>query len=92
MTSVRLYACKDGADNRLDYAYKCRECAVPGAENVAAVIPPIKTRVSIEAAGRDAVGYYKEGYAFSPMFTLGYTGTLKDKEVFTTWLKLARED
>ena len=28
----------------------------------------------------------------SPMFTLGYTGTLKDKEVFTTWLKLARED
>lgn len=46
----------------------------------------------MEAQGRDKEGYYKEGYAFSPMFTLGYNGTLKDKEVFTTWLNLARED
>lgn len=92
MTSVRLYAHKDGEANELLYAYKCRECAVPAADCVEAVIPPIKTSVSIEAKGRDAVGYYKEGYAFSPMFTLGYTGTLKEKEGFTTWLKLARED
>ena len=62
------------------------------ADEVAASIPPIKTRVSLEAQGEDKNGYFKEGYAFSPMFTLGYTGTLKEKEVFSTWLKLARED
>lgn len=92
MTCVRLYANKDGQDNALQYNYKCRECYVADAESVAAVIPPIKTRVTMEAQGRDKEGYYKEGYAFSPMFTLGYNGTLKDKEVFTTWLNLARED
>ncbi len=91
MTCVKLYAHKDGEDHELAYAYRCRECCVPAAESVAAVIPPIKTRVSLAAEGRDAAGYYKEGYAFSPMFTLGYTGTLKEKEVFRTWLRLARE-
>ncbi len=35
---------------------------------------------------------YGLNYAFSPMFTLGYTGTVKEKEMFTTWLKLARAD
>ena len=42
--------------------------------------------------GRDKTGYVKEGYAFSPMFTLGYTGKLRDKEVFETWLSLERVD
>lgn len=92
MTGIRLYADKDGERHELAYAYRCRECAVPAAEQVQAVIPPICTAVSMTASGRDAVGYYKEGYAFSPMFTLGYKGTIKDKEAFTTWLKLARED
>ena len=35
-------------------------------------------------------GYVKEGYAFSPMFTLGYRKTISDKEVFATWLNLAK--
>ena len=56
------------------------------------MVPPIRTVVSMTASGRDAAGYYKEGYAFSPMFTLGYKGIIKEKEAFTTWLKLARED
>lgn len=92
MTGIRLYADKDGDNHELDYAYLCRECVVPGAEQVRAVVPPIRTVVSMTASGRDAAGYYKEGYAFSPMFTLGYKGTIKEKEAFTTWLKLARED
>lgn len=92
MTGIRLYADKDGDGHELAYAYRCRECEVPGAEQVRAVVPPIRTVVSMTASGRDAVGYYKEGYAFSPMFTLGYKGTIKEKEAFTTWLKLARAD
>ena len=92
MTSVVLSAKKDSAETKLQYAYKCREFDLTGADEVAAVIPPIKTRVTLTAEGRDKSGYYKEGYAFSPMFTLGYTGALKEKEVFRTWLKLAREN
>ncbi len=90
MRSITLSARKGGEENTLQYAYKCREFALDAADEVAASIPPIHTRVSMEAQGRDKTGYYKEGYAFSPMFTLGYTGSLKEKEVFSTWLKLAR--
>ncbi len=90
MTCVTLSAKKGREEETLSYAYKCREHSLEGADEVAALIPPIKTRVSLEAQGRDKTGYYKEGYAFSPMFTLGYTGTLKEGEVFSTWLKLAR--
>ena len=92
MTGLTLSARKGEEENTLAYAYKCREFALDSADEVACVIPPIKTRVSLEAEGRNKQGYYKEGYAFSPMFTLGYTGVLKEKEVFSTWLKLARAD
>ncbi len=90
MTSVRLYAHKGAENHELAYAYKCRDCEVEAADSVEAVIPPIKTSVSLKAEGRGKVGYYREGYAFSPMFTLGYKGKLKEKEAFTTWLNLAR--
>ena len=92
MTPITLTARKGSEETALRYAYKCREFSLENADEVAASIPPIKTRVSLEAQGEDKNGYFKEGYAFSPMFTLGYTGTLKEKEVFSTWLKLARED
>ena len=92
MTSLRLSVRKGTVEHSLDYAYKCREQILSDADETSCVIPPIKTRVSLECQGRDKTGYYKEGYAFSPMFTLGYTGTLKEKEVFTTWLRLERAD
>ena len=92
MTSLRLSVRKGTVEHSLDYAYKCREQILSDADETSCVIPPIKTRVSLECQGRDKTGYYKEGYAFSPMFTLGYTGTFKEKEVFTTWLRLARAD
>ena len=71
-------------------SYKCREEGVKGATEVSAVIPEIETRVSMTASNADAEGYVKEGYAFSPMFTLGYRKTISDKEVFATWLNLAK--
>lgn len=92
MTCITLSAEKSGQTYPLSYAYRCREFSIPDADRVYAVIPPIKTRVSMTAEGRGKEGYYKEGYAFSPMFTLGYQGILKEKEVFTTWLKLEREN
>jgi hypothetical protein len=85
MTCITLKA----DEKEIRYEYKCREEAVAGAGEVSAVIPAIETRVSMTQTG-GAEGYIKEGYAFSPMFTLGYRKQIKDKEVFATWLNLQK--
>ncbi len=92
MTPVRLVI--DGEEKQeIAYEYKCREAAETGAKSVYALIPPIETKVSldVERKGEAAVsGYIKEGYAFSPMFTLGYTTQMKEGEVVKTWLSLEK--
>ncbi|MDF2512837.1 MAG: hypothetical protein K0S04_2703 [Herbinix sp.] len=90
MTNITL-ACTDEAQTReIKYAYKCREDQMAGAKEVYGIIPEIETKVSMTTNKRSSVGYIREGYAFSPMFTLGYTTRMRDKEVFTTWLKLEK--
>ena len=93
MSSLTLHI-EAGEDDSvtIPYEYKCREAAVPGAEVVSCTLPPIKTRVSMLANGRNKIGLVREGYAFSPMFTLGWERKLKEGEVFTTWLNLERAD
>ncbi|MCD8334430.1 MAG: hypothetical protein LUC35_03575 [Clostridiales bacterium] len=76
----------------IPYEYKCREASASGAERVLCKVPPIETLVSLTCQGREKEGYVKEGYAFGPMFTLGYIGKLREKEVFTTWLNLEKAD
>ncbi len=90
MTGIRLTAENEKEKKEILYAYKCREERLEGAKTVTAVIDAIDTRVSLSASEASASGYIREGYAFSPMFTLGYQTTLKDKEVFSTWLSLAK--
>ena len=90
MTSLTLTCKGKGEEKKIDYAYKCREAEIEGADSVEAVIPPIETKVSMRTSDEKATGYIREGYAFSPMFTLGYKTTLKDKEVVSTWLKLEK--
>lgn len=88
MTSLVLSVNRKDETKTIDYAYKCREESLEGAESVSCVVPPIQTKVSMRASKEDAVGYVKEGYAFSPMFTLGYVTTLKNADMVSTWLKL----
>ena len=57
-----------------------------------AVIPPIKTLVSVSAQAPGVTAYAQEGHAFSPMFTLGLRGKLSKGEELTTWLNLERAD
>ena len=90
MSSLSLEIDTDGNTIKLPYEYKCREESAGNAKRVSCTLPPIETKVSMECEGRDKAGYIKEGYAFSPMFTLGYTGKLQEKEVFTTWLNLEK--
>ena len=82
--------CKGSETKTIDYQYQCREEQLAGADEVSAVIPVIKTRVSMKTSSSAACGYIREGYAFSPMFTLGYTAELSDKEELTTWLSLEK--
>ena len=90
MSSLTLSVQKGGETKTLPYEYKCREMSLKDADQVSCLLPPIDTRVSMTCEGREKEGYFKEGYAFSPMFTLGYTGKLCEKEVFATWLNLEK--
>ena len=83
--------CEGSEPKELVYNYQCREESLAGAKEVSAVIPAIETKVSM-GASHGAEGYVWEGYAFSPMFTLGYQKQVSDKEVFATWLKLEKAD
>ena len=74
----------------MQYAYRCRELSKPGAAEAACTLPPIQTRVTLTCEGARKTGYVKEGYAFSPVFTLGYTAKLTKEEGITTWLRLER--
>jgi len=90
MTGITL-TCKGAEGNKeISYEYKCREEMMQGATEVSAVIPAIETKVSLTTDKADVEGYVREGYAFSPMFTLGYKTTLSDKEVVATWLNLEK--
>lgn len=90
MSGITLSAVKGGAVTALLYEYKCREEYVEGADRVEAVIPQIGTKVSLACDNNNATGYFREGYAFSPMFTLGYKVQINDKEVISTWLNLEK--
>ncbi|MBP3468776.1 MAG: hypothetical protein J6K26_04590, partial [Lachnospiraceae bacterium] len=89
MTGIVL-KCEGNDEKIIVYEYKCREESLVGADAVSAVIPPIETKVSMTASDNTAEGYIREGYAFSPMFTLGYKKKISDKEVFATWLNLEK--
>lgn len=92
MKGITLICKNEAKEINISYEYKCREEQLFGAKEVSATLPPIKTKVSMAADKGDALGYIKEGYAFSPMFTLGYTAALRDKEAISTWLRLEKAD
>ncbi len=90
MTGIVLTA--EGAEGKksIAYAYRNRTETVSAVRSLDAVIPPIETRVSF-GTHEDAEGYITEGYAFSPMFTLGLRKQLGKGEVLTSWLSLQKE-
>lgn len=90
MTGLTLCVEQGESREEIAYAYRCRELSRENAKRVSCTLPAIATYVSMTCRGREQAGYIREGYAFSPMFTLGYTGKLCDKEVFTTWLNLEK--
>ena len=92
MTPLNLELGKGKNKETLKYNYESRIRRMEAADYTACQIPPIGTVVSMTCEGDSKAGYFEEGYPFSPMFTLGFTGKLRDKEVFKTWLKLEKAD
>jgi hypothetical protein len=71
------------------YAYKNRLFKSKNLSPLSVVIPPVETMVSIHAEG-SFEGYIQEGYAFSPMVTLGVYLTLLEQQGVQSWLKLQK--
>lgn len=88
MNGITL-AISGGKKQSINYEYKCRNAKDEKATEVSAVIPKIETKVSLTPSTA-CPGYIQEGYAFSPMFKLGFKKEISNKEVFSTWLNLAK--
>jgi hypothetical protein len=92
MTGITLQCAGENDAHEISYDYKCREASVSGAVSVGAIVPQVETKLSVRPVDCAADGYFREGYAFSPMFTLGITKDLSNNEELSTCLKLERAD
>jgi len=76
----------------IKYAYKCREQVIADVDTVQAVIPQIASKLTLFPVDTTAEGYFREGYAFSPMFTIGLKKSCKYKEEYRSCLRVEKED
>ena len=77
------------ASKSVDYAYQCREAEVEHVQCAEAIIPQVDTHLSMHT-DTTASGYFREGFSFSPMFTLGIKKIIKAKGELRTWLKVEK--
>lgn len=89
LTGVRLSLIDGGQTDTIDYAYRSRELERAAVDRVQAVLPQVGTLVEMRPDG-PAAGYLREGFSFSPMFTLGIQKTIQSKGELRTWLKVEK--
>lgn len=88
MYNIRLSVENNEHAMEIKYNYQNRMLNVnSGMSKV--VIPEIETKITMWGEGEYS-NYVREGYAFSPMYTLGVTKELTEGEEIKTWLKLAK--
>jgi hypothetical protein len=90
LTGVRLALEGKAGSATIDYAYQCREAEEPGIKLVEALVPQVDTRLAMRAEGDEATGYFREGFAFSPMYTIGIKKTIRGRGTLCTWLKVEK--
>jgi hypothetical protein len=76
----------------ITYAYKCREESMQNVARVEALVPQVHTRIVAAPISTDVEGTIREGYAFSPMYTLGLAKDLRANEELITCLKVEKAD
>ena len=74
----------------IEYAYKCREAEMAGITLAAALVPQVDTRLTMRTDTDEASGYFREGFAFSPMYTIGIKKIIKGQGELRTWLKVEK--
>ncbi len=74
----------------IEYAYQCREAQVPDIIVAEAIVPQVETRLTMRTDSDHATGYFREGFAFSPMYTIGLKQTIQGKGELRTWLKVEK--
>ena len=89
MTGIRLSLVSVDKTESIEYAYQCRESEIENIMSAEAIIPQVDTLLTMRTDSA-AVGYFREGFAFSPMYTLGIKKTVKAKGELRTWLKVAK--
>jgi hypothetical protein len=72
------------------YEYRSREIRSEAVTAVAAQIPQIQTKISLQTEGTCESGAVMEGYLFSPYFTLTLNGALRAGKVMRTWLNIEK--
>jgi hypothetical protein len=90
LTGVRLSLKGPADEESIDYAYRCREGYMAAIHQAEAVIPQVDTRLILRADDSQAGGYFREGFAFSPMFTLGVRKKITGTGELRTWMKLEK--
>lgn len=90
LTGVRLTLQGTNCTQSIDYAYQCRESDVENIRLAEALVPQVDTRLTMRTDILDAAGYFREGFAFSPMYTIGIKKTVRGKGELRTWLKIEK--
>jgi len=89
LSGVCLSLVTENAIEAIEYAYQCREAEKEGIRCVQALIPQVDSLLEMRADGA-AAGYYREGFSFSPMYTIGIKKTVIMNGELRTWLKVAK--
>jgi hypothetical protein len=90
LTGVKLSLTGSHQTKTIEYAYQCREAEVKNIHLVEAVIPQVDTHVSMRSDPDFTAGYFREGFAFSPMYTIGMKKIVKGEGELRTWLKVEK--
>jgi hypothetical protein len=90
LTGVKLTLKGVSETETIDYAYQCREAQMDGIQVVEALVPQVDTCLTMKTDSDNSDGYFREGFAFSPMYTLGIKKTIKGKGELRTWLKVEK--
>jgi hypothetical protein len=90
LTGVKLTLAGAAGTKTIDYAYQCREAEMPGVTLVEALVPQVDTRLTMWSDTDEASGYAREGFAFSPMYSMGIQKTVKAKGELRTWLRVEK--
>ncbi|MBN1230929.1 MAG: hypothetical protein JXA19_03580 [Anaerolineales bacterium] len=90
LTGVELILESGKSKESISYAYQCREAEMKRIKSTRALVPQVDTLLTMRAEDDDNAGYFREGFGFSPMYTIGIRKRLQGKGELRTWLRVEK--